>query len=432
MDTPNLLLLPAWNYASTNPRAQSSSSVRTPLSPLRLSATMDDASADLILALQIQDLADLVADHDDEGVEGDTLSDGQMARDLYREELHNNAAIISDFRFGEKLGKAAGEEPPSPVISATPTFDQVLVKSFGPCTIGARSSTEDESSYHHWDAHYHECITCMDEFPACHLITAPCGDRYCKTCIGQLFNFATKDESLFPPRCCRQPIPLETATPMLTGAQVQSFLEKRVEFDTPNRTYCHNTTCGAFVAPDNISGEIAVCTCGAWTCIVCRSAAHEDECPEDPAYASLMAFAAAQRYQTCQQCKRLVELSIGCNHMTCLCGAEFCYVCGTTWKQCLCPCFDEGHLLAQAEAIVDRAPVPRMGEPVIPRHELIQQAAQELQENHECTHEGFGGWQMTTQRHLMCENCFQTLPRFLLECRQCHLRACVRCTRNRL
>ncbi|CAD6579312.1 MAG: hypothetical protein ASARMPRED_009035 [Alectoria sarmentosa] len=311
---------------------------------------MDDASADLILTLQIQDLADLATDHDGEGLEGDTLSDSRMARDLYREELRNNAAIISDLRFSEKLGGAAGDEPPSPVASPTPTFNRILVKSFGQFTIEAGSSTEDESSSsHHWDICYYECVICTDEFPARHLIIAPCGDRYCKTCTGQLYDLAMADESLFPPRCCRQPIPLEIATPLLTAAQVQEFLEKRVEYNTPNRTYCHDTTCGAFVAPDSVSGEKAMCACGALTCTVCKAAAHEDDCPEDPAYALLMTFAAAEGYQTCA------------------CAA---------------------HTFAMSGVIVDRAPAPRVGAPVIPRDELIQQAAEELQENHDCTHEG--------------------------------------------
>ena len=94
--------------------------------------------------------------------------------------------------------------------------------------------------------------------------------------------------------------------------------------------------------------------------------------------------------------------------------------------------YDEAHLIARAEVIVDRAPAPRVGAPVVPRNELIQQAAEELQENHDCNHQGHRAWQRTTRGNLMCENCFYTLPQFILECRQCHLRACLRCTRNRL
>lgn len=278
---------------------------------------MDDASADLILALQIQDLAELVADHDGEGEEGDILSDGKIARDLYREELRNNAAIIPDFRFGEKLGEASSDEPPSPVASALRRLTRFLSNHLA--CIPSKRVLQRKMSYRHltpWTTRYYGCVICTDEFPARHLITAPCGDHYCKACTGQLYDLAMKDESLFPPRCCRQPIPIKIASPLLTAAQVQTFLEKRVEFDTPTRTYCHDTTCGAFIAPENVSGEKAMCTCGALTCIVCKAAAHDDDCPEDPAYASLMAFAAAEGYQTCQQCKRLVELSFGCNHMT--------------------------------------------------------------------------------------------------------------------
>ena len=278
---------------------------------------MDDASADLILALQMQDLADLAADHDGKNVDDDNSYDARIARDIYREELCNEAAMISDLRFGEKVGEATGDQLPSPIASPTPMFDQVLVKDFGLLTIEASSVAEDQgSAFDHVGTGYLFCVICSDEFSARHLITAPCGDHYCKTCIGNLYDLATKDESLFPPRCCRQPIPVGIATPMLTSTQVQTFLEKSIEFNTPNRIYCHDTTCGAFVGPDNISGEKAMCTCGALTCTVCKAAAHEGDCPEDPAYTFLMAFAAAELYQTCQQCKRLVELSIGCNHMT--------------------------------------------------------------------------------------------------------------------
>lgn len=281
---------------------------------------MDDASADLILALQVQDLADLddlATDHGGEEAAGDTSSDAHLARKLYREELRNNAAIISDLRFGEKVSEAAGDEPPSPCASATPTFDQVLVNSVGLLTIEASPTTEDKtSSFNHWGTGNYDCVICADEFPARHLITAPCGDYYCKNCTGRLYDLAMKDESLFPPRCCGKPIPLGIATPVLTAAQVQKFHEKRIEYNTQNRTYCHDTTCGAFVAPEKISGEKAMCTCGTMTCTVCKSAAHEDDCPKDPAYTSFVALAAAKGYQKCQQCKRLVELSLGCNHMT--------------------------------------------------------------------------------------------------------------------
>ncbi|EPY28126.1 ariadne-1 [Strigomonas culicis] len=35
----------------------------------------------------------------------------------------------------------------------------------------------------------------------------------------------------------------------------------------------------------------------------------------------------------CPSCKKYVERSTGCNHMTCICKYEFCYVCGGAWKE---------------------------------------------------------------------------------------------------
>lgn len=33
------------------------------------------------------------------------------------------------------------------------------------------------------------------------------------------------------------------------------------------------------------------------------------------------------------QCRALVELAHGCNHITCKCGAEWCYKCGALWRR---------------------------------------------------------------------------------------------------
>ena len=37
-------------------------------------------------------------------------------------------------------------------------------------------------------------------------------------------------------------------------------------------------------------------------------------------------------YQQCPSCSRWVEKSGACNRMTCLCSAQFCLVCGKSWK----------------------------------------------------------------------------------------------------
>ena len=43
-----------------------------------------------------------------------------------------------------------------------------------------------------------------------------------------------------------------------------------------------------------------------------------------------------ENYQKCSNCNYYVEKTEGCNHISCRCGAEFCYKCGLKWKTCKC------------------------------------------------------------------------------------------------
>ena len=37
-------------------------------------------------------------------------------------------------------------------------------------------------------------------------------------------------------------------------------------------------------------------------------------------------------YKRCKKCKMIIEKTQGCNHITCRCGFQFCYVCGDDWS----------------------------------------------------------------------------------------------------
>lgn len=62
------------------------------------------------------------------------------------------------------------------------------------------------------------------------------------------------------------------------------------------------------------------------------------------------------------------------------------------------------------------------------RAALIDDAVRRLRENHECEHRK---WKYVSGLH-HCEECRQRLPKYIFECRQCEIRACNRCRRNRL
>ena len=68
----------------------------------------------------------------------------------------------------------------------------------------------------------------------------------------------------------------------------------------------------------------------------------------------LASWAKGGNAQACPSCFSLVQRTEGCPHMTCKCGAQFCYTCGAPW-----PC-GQSHAdtlprLAEPEAVVPEA-----------------------------------------------------------------------------
>ncbi|KAJ1709069.1 hypothetical protein NYO67_8770 [Aspergillus flavus] len=102
-----------------------------------------------------------------------------------------------------------------------------------------------------------QCCICFERYESSDIIRLECGDLYCTDCLKSLFMRATKDEQLFPPRCCRQHIPLSLITKQMTTEEKDAFQRAKIEFSTSNRTYCSNTVCGRFIIPSNIFSEQA-------------------------------------------------------------------------------------------------------------------------------------------------------------------------------
>ncbi|OAR05729.1 hypothetical protein LLEC1_03457 [Akanthomyces lecanii] len=184
-----------------------------------------------------------------------------------------------------------------------------------------------------------QCISCGDERSKESAAQAPCGH----------FWRATVDEGLFPPQCCTQPIPLTDVSTWLPSELVTEFEKKQVEFTTPNRLYCANKRCSAFIIPANIAVDRGSCTaCGRATCTICKAAGHRGICSRDSAKRRTMALAKRERWQKCYGCKTVVELGSGCNRITCRCGKHFCYLCGKRWKACACTMWSENRIIHDA------------------------------------------------------------------------------------
>ena len=78
----------------------------------------------------------------------------------------------------------------------------------------------------------------------------------------------------------------------------------------------------------------------------CKAPEHAGDCPEDSELTATLAVAAREGWQRCQSCYALVEKEFGCQHMSCICGSEWCYRCAAKWKSCACGDFEvEGEVV---------------------------------------------------------------------------------------
>ncbi|OJA13081.1 hypothetical protein AZE42_12040 [Rhizopogon vesiculosus] len=205
----------------------------------------------------------------------------------------------------------------------------------------------------------HDCVICQDPIFEPEIL-APCGHFYDIGCITDLFRAATRDESLYPPRCCRQNIPLPQVRHHLTQALLTEFELKAREFGTLKRVYCAAPACSQFLGPlcEGLSFKIFTClspTCTMATCGKCSGKydGWNHNCTPDAEIERVLTLSRKSGWSRCPGCAQMIELNMGCYHMTCRCKTEFCYLCRASWKTCTCPQWDEDRLLAEAEHRAD-------------------------------------------------------------------------------
>ncbi|KAF5647906.1 arylsulfatase [Fusarium sp. NRRL 52700] len=156
-----------------------------------------------------------------------------------------------------------------------------------------------------------------DQFPKDEVYEAPCSHGMCQPCLVRSIQTAMKDESLFPPKCCGQAIPMNATNTFITEKLLAEYEDKREEFATKKRTYCSDRACSAFIPTWLIEDGIAQCTrCEKKTCLNCLSEAHEGTCTDDAELQRVFHLAEEKGWRRCEQCKNMVELDHGCFHIS--------------------------------------------------------------------------------------------------------------------
>ncbi|KAG2039311.1 hypothetical protein BDR03DRAFT_952556 [Suillus americanus] len=371
-----------------------------PVSGTRDRDNYEEDLARMIAQLELSDVERLQTLYDHRMHRGERLTDREVAFSL----LMQNARELAEFNADRELAQRLAVEEPDPTPSRpatvaqqaaarqpivrgptakTQTWGQWFASIFSAPASGGRTpplanpgrvpTTVATPAPPRPRATGHDCVICQDPIFGAE-VRAPCGHFYDIGCITDLFQSATRDESLYPPRCCRQNIPLPQVRPHLTGEVFAEFTLKAQEFGTMKRVYCVAPTCSRFLGPlhEGFFNKVFTCsspTCTMTTCGKCRGRyeGFTHSCTPDAEIEQVLTLSHASGWARCPGCAQMIELNMGCFHMTCRCKTEFCYLCKALWKSCRCPQWDEARLLAAAERRVDaQLPHARHAQPANP------------------------------------------------------------------
>ena len=297
---------------------------------------------------------------------------------------------------------------------------------------------------------YHECMVCMDQ--ALDTITLPCEHKYCFACLRGLFCAVLNDSSMLPVTCCQKAVPQETVQKVLTKEEENLVISRLQEKLTTSKMYCASLACSKLIDLDYLTvrgsavptnGIFNCVHCGLSLCLYCKSsAAVHGSGPCDGVRAdeeALVVLASREGWKRCPGRMTFVSLKSGCNHITCICGYEFCFECGVPWakpKPCTCVLYTEEMLLRENDRRIEYLQ-DQLGRDLYgaERANIWLNLNQQNVLSDECSHRDKKTLEYREfargKKSRACDNCDQPLPLFCYECTECNMRFCKVCRFNR-
>ncbi|XP_038889081.1 probable E3 ubiquitin-protein ligase RNF144A-A [Benincasa hispida] len=213
------------------------------------------------------------------------------------------------------------------------------------------------------------CTICTDAKLASEMFTnGLCSHTFCTDCISKYIAAKLEDSmavkcpqpkcgTLLEPEMCRSFIPKEVLE-RWGDALFEAMILKW------KRLNCPFKDCSApMIYEGDEKGVTAVECLNCWRlfCAQCKVGWHGDmECrefekvrKENTEDMMTMKLADEKKWKKCPNCKVYVEKTVGCVHIICRCGTQFCYSCGAKWGGGhACPNSAYEHSMMEAEYVV--------------------------------------------------------------------------------
>eukprot|EP01125_Pyxidicula_operculata_P012128 TRINITY_DN397_c2_g1_i7.p1 TRINITY_DN397_c2_g1~~TRINITY_DN397_c2_g1_i7.p1 ORF type:complete len:558 (+),score=140.50 TRINITY_DN397_c2_g1_i7:117-1790(+) len=189
-----------------------------------------------------------------------------------------------------------------------------------------------------------ECSICMESYDIDfmqQLMT--CSHEYCRDCL-KIYYESEINEKRLPIKCpkCKTDVTDLDLQLILEPKLIEKYekfsLEAVLEKNPNMFVNCLTTDCEYKVFRDTKDSPDFKCPlCQKRYCLNCRVPYHSGfNCEQYQEWSiengladdKFEEFIKWKRCQKCPGCRQYVEKNKGCNHMSCRCGSEFCYVCG--------------------------------------------------------------------------------------------------------
>eukprot|EP01127_Copromyxa_protea_P011215 TRINITY_DN2803_c0_g1_i1.p1 TRINITY_DN2803_c0_g1~~TRINITY_DN2803_c0_g1_i1.p1 ORF type:complete len:616 (+),score=131.37 TRINITY_DN2803_c0_g1_i1:1825-3672(+) len=125
---------------------------------------------------------------------------------------------------------------------------------------------------------------------------------------------------------------------------IRMLVKSYLEVNSSTYSQCPNSSCGKIAKANyksRISSKVVQCKCGDSYCFNCNMAPHipascrdlerwRAKDADDEASTNFIKATTSQ----CPKCGRALDRITACNHITCGCGHQFCFVCKGNWGSC--------------------------------------------------------------------------------------------------
>lgn len=195
-----------------------------------------------------------------------------------------------------------------------------------------------------------QCNICLEDLPIefnkssnKNLNYSKCDHTVCKDCLSNYFKHEITENKI-PIKCPgeRCEILVEPSFVMNEFKENEKLLNKYLYFTLQKNdqiSWCPTPDCLYGFMWEIDDPKFSCPKCNKSYCLKCKCEYHHGiSCNEiekkesDKNDIEFIRLAKLSKFKQCPECKRWIEKQDGCNHMTCICKYEFCYICGKKYS----------------------------------------------------------------------------------------------------